>query len=123
HGLERSPRVTALRARIPAPIITDGFDVLVQLVMAAITTSPWSRSKLRPSTVTGTAACGRSMVPAPACGGGSWGVPTASGWCPGAPLAGGSVAGLDWATASACGSACPAPVVAGRLSAVVHVPL
>src|SRR5437764_4837722 len=30
HGLERSPRVTALRARIPAPIIPDGFDGLVQ---------------------------------------------------------------------------------------------
>src|SRR5438477_11365540 len=34
HGLERRPRATALRARMPAPIITDGLDVLVQLVIA-----------------------------------------------------------------------------------------
>ncbi|HEU0250417.1 MAG TPA: aconitate hydratase AcnA, partial [Solirubrobacteraceae bacterium] len=37
HGLLDNPRASALRARIPAPIITDGFDVLVQLVIAAIT--------------------------------------------------------------------------------------
>ena len=29
-------------------IITDGFEVLVQLVIAAITTRPWSSSKLGP---------------------------------------------------------------------------
>jgi len=30
HGLRCRPRASALRARIPAPTITDGFDVLVQ---------------------------------------------------------------------------------------------
>ncbi len=35
-----SPRSTAFLATRPAPIMTDGFDVLVQLVMAAITTAP-----------------------------------------------------------------------------------
>ena len=38
HGLDRSPRATALRASMPAPTITDGLEVLVQLVIAAITT-------------------------------------------------------------------------------------
>ena len=42
HGLLCSPRASALRARMPAPTITDGLDVLVQLVIAAITTCPWS---------------------------------------------------------------------------------
>src|ERR1043165_8220885 len=36
-GGVRRPRSTALRARSPAPTISDGFDVLVQLVIAAIT--------------------------------------------------------------------------------------
>src|SRR3954469_15515280 len=54
HGLTSRPRCTALRARRPAPIITSGFEVLVQLVMAAMTTSPWSRWNVSPSTVTGT---------------------------------------------------------------------
>ena len=40
HGLDMSPRCTALRASRPAPIITLGFEVLVQLVMAATTTEP-----------------------------------------------------------------------------------
>ncbi len=40
HGFTVSPRCTALRARIPAPSITDGFEVFVQLVIAAITTWP-----------------------------------------------------------------------------------
>src|ERR1700712_5145910 len=50
HGLTVSPLAAALRASRPAPISTLGFDVLVQDVIAAITTSPWPRSKLRPST-------------------------------------------------------------------------
>ena len=41
HGLAVSPRARALRASRPAAISTLGFEVLVQLVMAAITTSPW----------------------------------------------------------------------------------
>src|ERR1700694_5352103 len=40
HGFERRARATALRARIPAPRLTEGFEVLVQLVIAAITTCP-----------------------------------------------------------------------------------
>src|ERR671937_2829318 len=54
HGLTSRPRCTALRASRPAPIITSGFEVLVQLVIAAMTTSPWSRLNVSPSTVTGT---------------------------------------------------------------------
>src|ERR1039458_6628751 len=49
HGLALRPFRTALRARIPAPTITDGFEVLVQLVIAAITTWPWSSSVSVPS--------------------------------------------------------------------------
>ena len=38
HGLDRSPRATAFWASSPAASITCGFEVFVQLVMAAITT-------------------------------------------------------------------------------------
>src|SRR5918993_5949223 len=78
HGLEVRPRSTALRASSPAASITDGLEVLVQEVMAAMTTWPWSRSKLVPSSrVTGTRLPGRPLAPAgsgsnqPA-GAGSW---------------------------------------------------
>ena len=40
HGFVRSPRSTAFFASRPAPIITLGFEVFVQLVMAAMTTDP-----------------------------------------------------------------------------------
>ena len=40
QGLRVIPFSTALRATRPAAIITSGLDVLVQEVMAAITTSP-----------------------------------------------------------------------------------
>src|SRR4030095_3359497 len=40
HGCRLSPRSPALFAPSPAPIITLGFEVLVQLVIAAITTAP-----------------------------------------------------------------------------------
>src|ERR1041385_6295363 len=40
HGLRVSPFSTAFFASRPAPIITLGFDVLVQLVIAAMTTAP-----------------------------------------------------------------------------------
>ena len=56
HGWRSSPRSTAFCASSPAPIITDGFEVLVQLVIAAITTRPWSSSTSSPSssfTITG----------------------------------------------------------------------
>src|SRR5918998_1113676 len=64
HGWEVRPRSTALRARSPAASITDGLEVLVQEVMAAMTTWPWSRSKLPPSSrVTGTRLLGRPLAP------------------------------------------------------------
>ena len=50
QGLVRRPFATALRARSPAPIMTLGFEVLVHDVIAAMTTSPWPRSKFAPST-------------------------------------------------------------------------
>src|SRR5665213_3016255 len=40
QGLEVRPRSTAFFATRPAAISTDGFEVLVQLVMAAMTTLP-----------------------------------------------------------------------------------
>ncbi len=46
QGLRFRPRSTALLASRPAPIITEGLEVLVQLVIAAITTRPWSSSTL-----------------------------------------------------------------------------
>ena len=41
QGLVASPFATAFRATRPAATITSGLLVLVQLVMAAITTAPW----------------------------------------------------------------------------------
>ena len=43
------PRSTAFLASSAAPIITDGLDVLVHEVMAAMTTAPWSISVSVPS--------------------------------------------------------------------------
>src|SRR2546430_9245696 len=40
HGCRFKPRSTAFFATSPAPIITLGFEVFVQLVIAAITTAP-----------------------------------------------------------------------------------
>ena len=40
QGFDVSPRSTAFLASRPAAIITLGFEVLVQLVIAAITTDP-----------------------------------------------------------------------------------
>src|ERR1700730_5504572 len=47
QGFAFRPFAAALRARSPAPIRTLGLEVLVQEVIAAITTSPWPRSKSR----------------------------------------------------------------------------
>ena len=47
------PRSTAFFATRPAPIITLGFDVFVQLVIAATTTEPCSRSALATRTCAG----------------------------------------------------------------------
>ena len=46
HGLDSSPASTARLARRPAAIITVGFEVFVQLVMAAMTTEPCRISAL-----------------------------------------------------------------------------
>src|SRR5690606_35396988 len=48
QGLGLRPRALALRASNPAAIMTDGLDVLVQEVMAAMTTLPWVSSYVVP---------------------------------------------------------------------------
>ena len=45
--------MSALRASSPAATSTAGFEVLVQLVMAAISTAPSLTSKLLPPTLAG----------------------------------------------------------------------
>jgi hypothetical protein len=63
HGLVSSPASTAFLASRPAPSITDGFEVFVQLVIAAITTWPWSSVVSVPSaSFSGTAVFERSAV-------------------------------------------------------------
>src|SRR3546814_10367838 len=57
HGLGLSPLARALRATRPAAISTLGFEVLVQLVIAAMTTSPSPISWLSPSTATRVGRC------------------------------------------------------------------
>src|SRR5262249_14605768 len=52
HGRRSSPRSTAFCASRPAAIITDGLDVFVQDVIAAITTEPCSSAYSSPSTAT-----------------------------------------------------------------------
>ena len=54
QGLALRPRAAAFLASRPAPTITDGLEVLVQLVMAEITTEPWVSSKESPFCRTGT---------------------------------------------------------------------
>ena len=49
HGLVARPFSTALRASRAAPSMTDGLEVLVQEVMPATTTAPWSRTNSPPS--------------------------------------------------------------------------
>src|SRR5690348_2759494 len=49
HGLRDSPFSTAFFASSAAPTITDGLDVFVQDVIAAITTAPWSSTASVPS--------------------------------------------------------------------------
>ncbi len=66
QGLRVSPRSTAFFATRAAPIITDGFEVFVQEVMAAMTTAPWSSSKRAPSSsVTCTGWLGRPAADEP----------------------------------------------------------
>src|SRR5690242_8907511 len=49
HGLRASPFSTAFFASSAAATITDGLDVLVHDVIAAMTTAPWSRTQSVPS--------------------------------------------------------------------------
>ena len=66
HGLRVRPRSTAFLASSAAPIITCGLEVLVQEVIAAITTAPWSSSNVVPSSpVTRTGLDGRPLAPRP----------------------------------------------------------
>src|ERR1700742_5096793 len=51
QGLLVSPASTAFLASRAAPTMTDGLDVLVQEVMAAITTEPWSMVTSVPSSM------------------------------------------------------------------------
>src|SRR5918994_6722164 len=91
HGLLVRPRSTALRASRAAPIITCGLDVLVQEVIAAITTAPWSSSNSTPSAlVTMTGSETRPLAPAAADS-------RSRGWSAGSLtwLAGGSLGGDD----------------------------
>ena len=71
HGFGRSPRAAAFRATSPAAIMTLGFEVFVQLVMAAMTTAPSRRPAspgvprdVEPSAV-GAATAGRPAVISP----------------------------------------------------------
>ena len=99
HGWLVSPRATALRASSPAPSMTEGLEVFVHDVMAAMTTCPWSTLNVAPSIVTSAAVSECSAITVPAAtaraeagaAGGSW---------PGALSAGGSEAGKVSATAS-----------------------
>src|SRR3954449_10809425 len=52
HGLLVRPRSTAFLASRPAPIMTCGLEGLVQEVIAAITTWPWSTWVSVPSSIT-----------------------------------------------------------------------
>src|ERR1700761_3037339 len=63
HGLRSRPRSTAFLASSAAPIITDGLDVLVHDVIAAIATAPWSISNVLPSMVTLVGLLGRPLAP------------------------------------------------------------
>jgi hypothetical protein len=64
HGFGASPRSAAFLASSAAPIITSGLEVLVQEVIAAITTAPWSSSASCPSSsFTRTRWCGRARKP------------------------------------------------------------
>ena len=48
HGLRVRPFSTAFLASSAAAIMTEGLEVLVQEVMAAMTTAPWSRLNVAP---------------------------------------------------------------------------
>src|SRR6266536_6461601 len=64
HGLRVRPRSTAFFASSAAATITDGLDVLVHDVMAAMATAPWSSTTRLPSArVTGVGCDVRPVAP------------------------------------------------------------
>src|SRR2546430_7486088 len=75
HGCDWRPRSTAFLATSPAAIMTDGFEVLVQLVIAAMTTEPCRSLQSTPSSFRST--CVRR-------GGAATAVPPPNGWPPSA---------------------------------------
>ncbi len=94
HGLRVRPLSTAFLATSAAPIMTDGFEVLVHEVMAAMTTDPWSTSVSVPSSrVTFVGELTRPTGPDTVA---AWGAP----WSLTPWYAGGSLAGKDSADAS-----------------------
>src|SRR6266498_2255841 len=103
QGLRDRPLSTAFLASSAAPIITDGLEVFVHEVIAAITTAPWSSSYRVPSSaLTWTGSDGRPSAVAAAettCG------------APRSPsplvVAGESEAGKDSATASSTDDSTP----------------
>src|SRR3954451_22902204 len=96
HGLRARPRSTAFLASSAAAIMTEGFEVLVQEVIAAITTAPWSSSNSAPSRLTVTGLLGRPAVASAVFPAGLSPLPL---W----PTAGESDAGNDSAVASSSG--------------------
>src|SRR5271166_6778012 len=77
HGLTDKPASTALRASSPAATRTWGLEVFVQLVMAAITTSPSVSSPAGSERGAETGArprASRKAVPAPSSDTRSWGL-------------------------------------------------
>ena len=102
HGLRWRPFSTAFFASSAAPIITDGFEVLVHEVIAAIVTAPWSRVNVVPSaSVTSTGSLGRPPSFGAADRWSVWAPPRRGRW------RAASEAGKDSATASSypCSSA------------------
>src|SRR6266511_5923765 len=78
QGLRDRPLSTAFLASSAAPIITDGLEVFVHELIAAITTAPWSSSYRvpssavtwtgsdgRPSAVAAESTCGAPRSPSP----------------------------------------------------------
>src|SRR5918997_110813 len=98
-GATLRPFSTAFFARSPAPIMTDGFEVLVQLVIAAITAEPCVMEAFWPSRITVTAPLGCSSAGRTPGDSGYW---TGSSPSLVTPLiaAGGSLAGNDSSDAS-----------------------
>ena len=93
QGLRSRPRSTAFFASSPAATMTDGLEVFVQLVIAAMTTEPCSSSNSESPIETGTA---RGSGEAAATGSGSSSGTCA---CPGSVKSGGSLAGNESAIA------------------------